>query len=137
MLINKIALPSEQLGQTYLMNLTRRVFSMIILGIENLDIENFDSDISLQTLLRDLFDRYLPLLVTKESNSNQSFVIADSVLSSFKKAKPTFSRSLLKVLSNHFIIIPKENTTHKHCHLVCIYMKSFINKNNKANENSV
>ncbi|KAL7294391.1 hypothetical protein TKK_0012396 [Trichogramma kaykai] len=120
MLINKIALPTEQ--SAYLMNLAKRIFSMIILGFENLNIK---SDITLQTLLRDLFDRYLPLLITRDDNTLK---VSDTLLKCFKDVNCNFIKSLLDILNCNFIIISKDRATHKHCQLVMSLLKSILVK---------
>ena len=113
LLINKVALPAENSPIGYVKNVAKRIFSMIMLGIENLNVK---SDIILQALIRDLFEQYLPLLIT-QSNAN-NFKVSDSLLKSFSEAKVEFSRFIFKKLADHFIVVPAENTTHKHCFLV-------------------
>lgn len=113
LLINKVALPAENSPHIYVTVLAKQIFSMIMLGIENLHV---NSDMSLQALIRDLFEQYLPLLITETSPNN--FKVADSVLKCFSEAKFDFSRIIFEKLSGHFISVPADNTTHKHCFLV-------------------
>lgn len=114
-LINKVALPPEQPAQSHLMHLAQRIFHMIILGIENLNVK---ADFSLQTMTRDLFERYLPLLVTVEATNENTFKVADTLSKCFLEAKPNFVRSILDMLGANFVTICGSNSTHKNCYLV-------------------
>ena len=108
-------MPPEQPSQSHLLYLTQRIFSMIVLGIENLNIK---SDISLQTLIRELFERYLPLLVVVEINNENCFKVLDTLSKCFIEAKPSFVRLILDMVACNFIIVPGGSSTHKHCYLV-------------------
>lgn len=110
-LINKTILSVEQ---PFLKNLGRKTFSMVVLGIEAL---NVNSDISLQVLIRDLFDKYMTLLVMPSANTN-SFKVSDSLLKFFKDAKADFVRSIFEILMTNFVILSSDNTMHKHAYLV-------------------
>ncbi|XP_014204492.1 protein MMS22-like [Copidosoma floridanum] len=118
LLINRVALSQEQVAQQH----TLRIFSMIILGIENLTIK---SDISLQQLIRDLFERYLPLLILIDK-SNGSFKVTDTLSKCFLDAQPDFVHFMLVTLTRNFIIIPGGNSTHKHCHLVMLLLRNLV-----------
>lgn len=85
---------------------------MVMLGIEELSAR---SDLSLQALIRDLFEAYLPLLVTVNSGNTK---IAESLLQCFADVKIDFSCLLFEKLAASFIIVSADNTTHKHCYLV-------------------
>ncbi|XP_011498574.1 PREDICTED: protein MMS22-like [Ceratosolen solmsi marchali] len=122
-LINKIALPPEQSTQQHITYLAQKIFSKLILGIENLNIK---SDISLQTLIRELFERYLPLLIKIEGNDGNSFQVSDTLSKCFLKAKPDFVRLILEILGRNFITIPGGNTVHKHCYLVMLLLRNII-----------
>lgn len=113
LLINKVALPAENSPHSYVTVVAKQIFSMIMLGIENLHV---NSDMALQVLIRDLFDQYLPLLITELSSNN--FKVTDSLLKCFSEVKLEFSRIIFEKLSDHFIVVPADNTTHKHCFLV-------------------
>lgn len=123
LLINKVALPMENASLNYVTIMAKQIFSMIMLGIENLHV---NSDMSLQVLIRDLFDQYLPVLITELSPNN--FKAADSLLKCFSEAKRDFSRIIFEKLSDNFIVVPTDNTTHKHCFLVSdkFYWKNLI-----------
>ncbi|OXU29027.1 hypothetical protein TSAR_005155 [Trichomalopsis sarcophagae] len=122
-LINKVALPPEQPAQPHLVHLAQRIFHMIILGIENLNVK---ADISLQTMIRELFERYLPLLITVEASNENAFKVADSLSKCFLEAKPNFVRSILDMLAANFVTICGSNSTHKHCYLVMLLLRNLI-----------
>lgn len=87
-----------------------------MLGIENL---NVTSDLSLQTLVRELFEKYLPTfksLVNFESSNDNTEM--DSLLKFFIEAKSQFTRLILDTLTNNFITAPSINATHKISKLV-------------------
>jgi hypothetical protein len=115
MLINKIALPPEQATLHYSVYLSQRIFSMLILGIGNLNVK---LDISLQTLIRELFETYLPLLIKVESNSENSYKVADTLSKCFAEADRDFVCLILGMLVGQFITVVGGNTVHKHCSLV-------------------
>lgn len=115
-LLHKIALPTEQSSQCYIKNLCKRIFSMIILGLESLNIK---SDISLQVLTRNLFDQYISILITEDSSGN--FKVSDTLLKCFQDATVEFSHLLFEMLMTLFFTISSENNMHKHNYLVCIY----------------
>ncbi|XP_033225230.1 protein MMS22-like [Belonocnema kinseyi] len=121
LLINKVALPAENSPIGYVKNVAKRIFSMIILGIENLSVK---SDMILQALIRDLFEQYLPLLIT-QSNAN-NFKVSDSLLKCFSEVKIDFCRLIFEKLADNFIVVPAENTTHKHCFLVMLLLKNLL-----------
>ncbi|XP_043474055.1 protein MMS22-like [Leptopilina heterotoma] len=121
LLINKVALPMENASLNYVTIMAKQIFSMIMLGIENLHV---NSDMSLQVLIRDLFDQYLPVLITELSPNN--FKAADSLLKCFSEAKRDFSRIIFEKLSDNFIVVPTDNTTHKHCFLVMILLRNLL-----------
>lgn len=114
-LINKVALPPEQPAQPHLVHLAQRIFHMIILGIENLNVK---VDIFLQTMIRELFEKYLPLLITVEASNENAFKVADTLSKCFLEAKPNFVRLIFDMLAANFVIICGSNSTHKHCYLV-------------------
>lgn len=116
-LINKVILVPENSTQPYIKQLGKRIFSMIILGLEKLNVK---SDILLQAMIRDLFDQYLPILIT-EMNSGCNFRISDTLLKCFKEAKSEFIRSIFETLMSNFYNISSDNIMHKHSNLVCIY----------------
>lgn len=93
---------------------------MIILGIQSL---NVNSDISLQTLVRELFEFYLPTLVKYLSNfeSRNNSMEADPLTNCFLKAKPEFTHFILETLTNNFITTPTNNKTNKTCSWVKIF----------------
>lgn len=111
-LLNKTIL---SLDHTFLRNLGKKTFSMILLGIEALNVK---SDISLQILIRDLFDQYISLLITPINNTN-NFKISDSLLKCFKDAKADFVRLIFEILMTNFLSITSDNMMHKHSYLVC------------------
>lgn len=114
-LINKIILVPEDSMHSYIKQLGKKIFSMIILGLEKLNIKG---DILLQAMIRDIFDQYLPILIT-EINSGCSFKVSDTLLKCFKEAKPEFLRSIFETLMSNFYNISSDNVMHKHSNLVC------------------
>ncbi|XP_043279695.1 protein MMS22-like [Venturia canescens] len=119
-LVNKFVLTTEPVSQAYLKNLGKRIFSMVMLGIESLSAR---SDLSLQALIRDLFEAYLPLLVTVNTGNIK---VAESLLQCFADAKIDFSCLLFEKLAASFIIVSTDNTTHKHCYLVMILLRNLL-----------
>lgn len=111
-LLNKTILPLDNL---FLKNLGKKTFSMILLGIEALNIK---SDISLQILIRDLFNQYMPLLITPINNTN-NFKVSDSLLKCFRDAKADFLRLVFEILMTNFFTISSDNMMHKHFYFVC------------------
>jgi len=112
-LINKVILISENSTQIYIKQLGKRIFSMIILGLEKLNVKG---DILLQAMIRDIFDQYLPILITEINNS---FKICDTLLKCFKEAKSEFLRSVFETLMSNFYIISSDNIMHKYSNSVC------------------
>lgn len=117
-LLNKTILSIEQ---PFLKNLGKKTFSMILLGIETLNVK---SDISLQVLIRDLFDQYMTLLITPITNTN-NFKVSDSLLKCFKDAKADFIHLIFEILVTNFFTITSDNLMHKHSYLVCIILYTF------------
>lgn len=89
---------------------------MILLGMETLNVK---SDISLQVLIRDLFDQYMPFLIIPTTNAN-TFKVCDSLLKCFKDAKADYIRLILEILMTNFFNVSNDNMMHKHFYLVCI-----------------
>ncbi|CAL7941312.1 unnamed protein product [Xylocopa violacea] len=119
-LLNKTILSVEQ---SFLRNFGKKTFSMIILGVEALNVK---SDISLQALIRDLFDQYMPLLITSNINEN-SFKVSNSLLKCFKDAKADFIHLIFEILMTNFVTISSNNTTlHKHSYLVMIILQNLL-----------
>lgn len=108
----------------FLKNLGKKTFSMILLGMETLNVK---SDISLQVLIRDLFDQYMPFLIIPTTNAN-TFKVSDSLLKCFKDAKADYIRLIFEILMTNFFNVSNDNMMHKHFYLVCIiiYMYYFI-----------
>ncbi|OAD54304.1 Protein MMS22-like [Eufriesea mexicana] len=118
-LLNKTILSVEQ---PFLKNIGKKTFSMIVLGMEALNVR---SDISLQVLIRDLFDQYMPLLVTSTINAN-TFKVSDSLLKCFKDAKADFIRLIFEILMTNFFTISNDNIMHKHSYLVMIILQNLL-----------
>lgn len=97
---------------------------MILLGMETLNVK---SDISLQVLIRDLFDQYMPFLIIPTTNAN-TFKVSDSLLKCFKDAKADYIRLIFEILMTNFFNVSNDNMMHKHFYLVCIiiYIYYFI-----------
>lgn len=117
MLVNKTILVPENSAQLYIKHLGKRIFSMVMLGFEKLNIK---SDILLQAMIRDIFDQYLPILIT-EINSGCSFKVSETLLKCFIEAKPEFLRLILELLMSNFYNISSNNVMHKHANLVQSY----------------
>ncbi|XP_058805001.1 protein MMS22-like [Phymastichus coffea] len=113
-LITKIALPLDQESLSCRIHLSQKIFSMIILGFENL---NINVDISLQNLIRELFERYLSFLVIPTDSNERSFKLADQLSMCFF-AKPDFTKSIFFILAKNLITLPQDQTTHSACYLV-------------------
>lgn len=113
-LVNKIMLVPENSTQLYIKQLGKRIFSMIILGLEKLNVK---SDILLQAMIRDIFDQYLSILII-EVNSGCSFKVSDTLLKCFKEVKSEFLRSIFETLMSNFYNISSDNVMHKHSNLV-------------------
>lgn len=116
-LINKVILVPETSTQSYIKQLGKKIFSMVLLGFEKLNVK---SDILLQAMIRDIFDQYLPILIT-ETNSGCNFKVSDTLLKYFKEAKFEFIRLLFEMLMSNFYNISSDNIIHKHSNLVCIH----------------
>lgn len=112
-LINKVILVPENSTQTYIKQLGKKIFSMIMLGLEKLNVKG---DILLQAMIRDIFDQYLPILITEINGCN--FKISDTLSKCFKEAKSDFLRLILETLMSNFYVIPSGNVMHKHSNLV-------------------
>ncbi|XP_029176045.1 protein MMS22-like isoform X2 [Nylanderia fulva] len=121
-LINKIILVPENSTHSYIKQLGKRIFSMVILGLEKLNIKG---DILLQAMVRDIFDQYLPILIT-EINSGCSFKIFDTLLKCFKEAQPEFLRSIFETLMSNFYNISSDNVMHKHSNLITWLIKTLL-----------
>lgn len=120
-LVNKIMLISENSTQLYIKQLGKKIFSMIILGLEKLNVK---SDILLQALIRNIFNQYLPILII-EANNGCSFNVSDTLLRCFKEVQSEFSRLILGTLMSNFYNVSSNNVMHKHSNLVCNRNYSF------------
>ncbi|KAK2579413.1 hypothetical protein KPH14_003271 [Odynerus spinipes] len=120
-LMYKIALPAEQSPQSYIKNLCKRIFSMIVLGLESLNVK---SDISLQALIRNLFDQYIPILITQDNSGN--FKVSDTLLKCFQDAKSDFSYLIFEMLMPLYFTISSDNNMHKYSHLMLFLLKSLL-----------
>ncbi|XP_020281370.1 protein MMS22-like isoform X2 [Pseudomyrmex gracilis] len=122
MLVNKTILVSENSAQLHIKHLGKRIFSMVILGLEKLNIKG---DILLQAMIRDIFDQYLPILIT-EINSGCSFKVSETLLKCFIEAKPEFLRLILEMLMSNFYNISSDNVMHKHANLITWLLKTML-----------
>lgn len=122
MLINKIILVPENSTQPYIKQLGKKIFSMIILGLEKLNVKG---DILLQAMIRDIFDQYLPILITR-MDSGCNFKISDSLLKCFKEAKCEFIRSIFETLMSNFYNVLSDNVMHKHSNLITWIIKTLL-----------
>lgn len=113
-LINKVILVPASSTQPYLKQLGKRIFSMIILGFGKLNVK---SDIMLLRMIREIFDQYLPILITETSSGN--FKVSDMLLKCFKEAKYELVRLIFEELMLHFYKISND-VMHKHSTLVRI-----------------
>lgn len=116
-LINKILLVPENSTQSYIKQLGKTIFSMVMLGLEKLNVKG---DILLQAMIRDIFDQYLPILIT-EVSSGCNFDISDDfdiLLKCFKKVKSEFLRLIFEMLMSNFYNTSSDNIMHKHSNLV-------------------
>nr|XP_031832750.1 protein MMS22-like isoform X2 [Nomia melanderi] len=118
-LLSKTILSSDQ---QFLKNLGKKTFSMILLGIETLNVK---SDLSLQIMIKDLFDQYIPFLVTSINNTN-NFKVSDSLLKCFKDAKAAFVHLILEILMTNFFTISSDNMLHKHFYLIMIFLQNLL-----------
>ncbi|XP_050445023.1 protein MMS22-like isoform X1 [Cataglyphis hispanica] len=127
MLINKIILVPENSTHIYIKQLGKKIFSMIILGLEKLNVKG---DILLQAMIRDIFDQYLPILIT-EINNGCSFKVSDMLLKCFKEAKSEFLRSIFEMLMSNFYNISSDNVMHKHSNLITWLIKTLLKEGRK------
>ncbi|XP_026671561.1 protein MMS22-like [Ceratina calcarata] len=118
-LLNKTILSVEH---SYLKNLAKKTFSMIILGMEPLNVK---SDISLQVLMRDLFDQYMPLLTMQTVNLS-TYKVSDSLLKCFKDAEADFVRLIFEMLTSNFFTLSTDNMMHKHSYLVMVILQTLL-----------
>ncbi|XP_014477165.1 PREDICTED: protein MMS22-like isoform X2 [Dinoponera quadriceps] len=121
-LVNKVILVPENSTQPYIKQLGKRIFSMMILGLEKLNVKG---DIILQAMIRDIFDQYLPILIT-EINSGASFKISDILLKCFKEATCEFMRSIFEMLMSNFYSTSSDNVMHKHSILITWLIKTLL-----------
>ncbi|XP_012220703.1 protein MMS22-like isoform X2 [Linepithema humile] len=121
-LINKVLLVPENSAQSYIKQLGKRIFSMVLLGLEKLNVK---SDILLQAMIRDILDQYLPVLIT-EDNSGCSFKVSDSFLKFFKDAKCEYLRLIFETLMANFYTISSDNVVHKHANLITWLIKTLL-----------
>ncbi|EZA59634.1 Protein MMS22-like protein [Ooceraea biroi] len=123
-LVNKVILVPENSTQTYIRHLGKRIFSMIMLGLEKLNVKG---DILLQAMIRDIFDQYLPILIA-ETNNSCSLKISDTLLKCFKEAKSEFLRSIFETLMSNFYITSSDNIMHRHSNLITWLIKTLLNE---------
>ncbi|KAG7210314.1 hypothetical protein KM043_011855 [Ampulex compressa] len=121
-LLNKAVLSSEHSSQLYIKSFGKKIFSMVLLGIETL---NYRSDITLQVLIRDLFEQYMPLLIT-DINSITNYKVSDSLLKCFRDAKMDFMRLIFEMLTSNFLLISSDNNMHKHSYLVMLLLRNLL-----------
>ncbi|KYM87553.1 Protein MMS22-like protein [Atta colombica] len=126
-LINKIILVPENSTQSYIKQLGKKIFSMIMLGLEKLNVK---SDILLQAMIRDIFDQYLPILIV-EVNSGCSFKVTDTLLKCFKDIKNEFLRTIFEMLMSNFYNISSDNILHKHSNLITWLIKTLLKEGRK------
>ncbi|XP_011065878.1 PREDICTED: protein MMS22-like [Acromyrmex echinatior] len=126
-LINKIILVPENSTQSYIKQLGKKIFSMIMLGLEKLNVK---SDILLQAMIRDIFDQYLPILIV-EVNSGCSFKVSDTLLKCFKDVKNEFLRMIFEMLMSNFYNISSDNALHKHSNLITWLIKTLLKEGRK------
>lgn len=126
-LVNKIMLISENSTQLYIKQLGKKIFSMIILGLEKLNVK---SDILLQALIRNIFNQYLPILII-EANNGCSFNVSDTLLRCFKEVQSEFSRLILGTLMSNFYNVSSNNVMHKHSNLITWLIKTLLKEGRK------
>ncbi|EFN83552.1 Uncharacterized protein C6orf167 [Harpegnathos saltator] len=126
-LVNKVILVPENSTQPYIKQLGKKIFSMVILGLEKLNIKG---DILLQAMIRDIFDQYLPILIT-EINNGGNFRVSDMLLKCFKEAKCEFMRSIFETLMSNFYNISSDNVMHKHSNLITWLIKTLLKEGKK------
>ncbi|XP_046613523.1 protein MMS22-like [Neodiprion virginianus] len=119
-LIKKFVLPPDK--PPYVMNIGKRIFSWIILGIGNLNVRG---DLSLQSLIKNLFEAYLPLLIT-DTFKTGSYKISEKLLYIFHDNNADYLRLILDKLSVNFIVC-RDVVTHEHCYLVMLLFRNLIN----------
>lgn len=113
-LINKLMMPPDETA--WIMNIGKRIFPLIISGIGNLDVKG---DIRLQSLINNLFDKYLPYLITDPSKTGD-LKISESLLLCFRDDNINYSRIIFEKLAVNFIIVGRDFIPHKYCYLVRI-----------------
>ncbi|CAD6243820.1 GSCOCG00013156001-RA-CDS [Cotesia congregata] len=108
--INKFVLIKNN-EDSYLRHLSKKIFSMVILGLESANAKN---DVTLINLVSDLLQAYLPLLVTE---SGDGFRVAESLTRCFTDTASDFSVFIVEKLAV-FLKISQDNSMHKHGYLV-------------------
>ncbi|XP_034947759.1 protein MMS22-like [Chelonus insularis] len=127
--INKFILPSnEQLS--YLKYLGKKIFSMIILGFESINAKN---DIMLKNMIHELFQAYLPLLITENDENNVSFKFSEPLMRCFTDAQTEFVEFIFDILSTGFIKIASDNSMPKYSYLVMALLNILLTSDNNLN----
>ncbi|XP_046741977.1 protein MMS22-like [Diprion similis] len=119
-LIKKFVLPPDK--PLYIMNIGKRIFSWIILGIGNLNVRG---DLSLQSLIKNLFEAYLPHLITDTCKTG-SYKISEKLSNIFHDNNVDYLRLILDKLAVNFIVC-RDVVTHDHCYLVMLLLRNLIN----------
>lgn len=116
-------LPSPSSQNSYVTDIGKKIFCMIISGIGKLDI---GGDLTLQTLINDLFYNYLPILITNVSNDGKHCTISENLYRCFTKTTNIkYQKIIFEKLSQNFIL-SKNGETHRICYLVRFYIYTII-----------
>ncbi|KAL0103091.1 hypothetical protein PUN28_017435 [Cardiocondyla obscurior] len=126
-LISTIMLVPENSTQSYIKQLGKRIFSMVILSLEKLNVKN---DIFLQVMTRNIFDQYLPILII-EVNNSCSFKVSDTLLKCLKDVKSDFLHLIFETLMSNFYNISSDRVMHKHAILITWLIKTLLKDGRK------
>ncbi|XP_008557978.1 protein MMS22-like isoform X1 [Microplitis demolitor] len=118
--INKFVILKNKEDE-YLRHLAKKIFSMVVLGLESANAKN---DVTLFNLTSELLQTYLPLLVT-ENPPDKSFRVSESLTRCFTDTAADFCKFIIEKLST-LLKISSDNSLHKYCYLVMALISSLL-----------
>ncbi|XP_011301488.1 protein MMS22-like [Fopius arisanus] len=120
-LITKMMLPGDE--NFHLKQLGKKVFSMILLGLQTIP---YRQDRILQKIIVDLFDVYLPLLITE----HKSFRVADQLINLFREVTDDFLDVIFDKLSGNYLVV-EGNELRKNSYLLMEMMRGLLREGGK------
>lgn len=124
--LNKFMLPADE-QMAYLKQLGKRIVSMVILGLESVNVR---TDMTIHRLMIEIFQTYLPLLVTE--NQYGTFKVSESLIKCFTDGEPEFLRFLIDTLAMKFVKVASDNAMHKHGYLFMVLLSSLLKFENSS-----